>query len=116
MTPYLIKILSTAVLVVAITEVAKRSTFWGAALASLPLTSVLAFVWLYLDTADVAQVATLSRSVFWLVIPSLVLLAALPGLLRSGLGFWASLGGACALTAASYGAMTWSLPRLGIRL
>ncbi|HET9830560.1 MAG TPA: hypothetical protein VFP91_02570, partial [Vicinamibacterales bacterium] len=60
----------TALLVVAITELGKRSSFWGAVFASLPLTSLMAFVWLYVDTGDRQVVAALSSSIFWLVLPS----------------------------------------------
>jgi len=98
---YLVKVTVTAVVVVAVTELAKRSSFWGAVLASLPLTSLLAFVWLYLDTGDIRGVTRLSRSIFWLVLPSLVLFLALPGLLRAW-SFWPSLGVACLLTVAAY--------------
>ena len=78
-----IKIVVTAVLVVAISEVAKRSTLLGAVLASLPLTSLLAMIWLYADTGDAQQVADLASGIFWLVLPSLVLFVALPLLLRA---------------------------------
>ena len=112
---YLIKILLTAAVVVAVAEIAKRSTFWGAAVASLPLTSVLAFVWLYLDTGNTQRVADLSQSIFWLVLPSLTLFLVLPLMLRSGLGFWLSLAAACAATAVAYFVMVWGLGRFGIR-
>ncbi|MDP2057278.1 MAG: DUF3147 family protein, partial [Thiobacillus sp.] len=88
---YALKIGLSALILVAIAEVAKRSTFWAAALASLPLTSLLAFVWLYLDTGDVQKVAALSSGIFWLVLPSLLLFVLLPVLLRNGMGFWPSL-------------------------
>jgi hypothetical protein len=88
---YLVKILVTAVLVVAIAEVSKRSTLVGALLASIPIVSVLAMVWLYNDTRDAAQVAALSRSVFWLVLPSLVLFVLLPAMLARGFHFYFSL-------------------------
>jgi hypothetical protein len=113
---YTVKILLTTAVVVAVSEIAKRSTFWGAALASLPLTSVLAFVWLYLDTGQTQRVADLSQGVFWLVIPSLLLFVLLPLLLRSGWGFWSSLGAACVATAAAYFVVVWCLERLGIRV
>ena len=63
----------TAVLVVAISEVAKRSSLLGAVLASIPLTSVLAMIWLYADTGDAEKVADLATGIFWLVLPSLAL-------------------------------------------
>jgi hypothetical protein len=68
-----IKVLLTAVLVVAISEAAKRSTLLGGILASLPLTSLLAFIWLYGETGDTGKIASLSVSIFWYVLPSLVL-------------------------------------------
>jgi hypothetical protein len=88
---YVVKVVVTAVLVVAISELSKRSTLAGALLASVPIVSVLAMIWLYAETRDVVQVATLSRSVFWLVLPSLVLFLALPALLERGYQFFASL-------------------------
>jgi hypothetical protein len=88
---YMVKIAITAALVVAISELSKRSTLAGSLLASVPIVSVLAMIWLYADTRDVAQVAALSRSVFWLVLPSLALFLLLPALLERGYGFFASL-------------------------
>ena len=113
---YALKIGLSALILVAIAEVAKRSTFWAAAVASLPLTSLLAFVWLYLDTGDVQKIATLSGSIFWLVLPSLLLFVLLPLLLRSGLGFWFSLAASIAATALAYLGMIKLLDMLGIRL
>jgi len=113
---YALKIALSALIIVAVAEVAKRTTFWAAALASLPLTSVLAFVWLYLDTGDVQKIATLSGSIFWLVLPSLLLLVLLPVLLRSGWGFWASLAVSSAATALAYLGMIKLLALFGIRL
>jgi hypothetical protein len=46
MLEYAIKVAISALLIVAVTEISKRSTLLGAALASLPITSLLAFVWL----------------------------------------------------------------------
>ncbi len=113
---YVVKVFLTAAVVVAVAEIAKRSTFWGAAVASLPLTSVLAFIWLYIDTGNSARVGELSQGIFWLVLPSLALFLVLPLLLRSGFSFWVSLGVACVVTAIAYFAMVWSLDRLGVRV
>ena len=102
---YTIKILLSSLIIVAVSEIAKRSSLLGAALASLPLTSLLAFVWLYLDTGDVQTVASLSSDIFWLVLPSLALFLVLPLLLKMGWGFWLSLAAAMLVTAACYGVM-----------
>src|SRR5687767_4952261 len=111
MRQYALKIAITAAVVVAVSEIAKRSSVWGALIASLPLTSLLAFVWLYVDTRDVERVAALSQSIFWLVMPSLLLFLVLPWLLRSGWGFWSSLALASGATAAAYLAAVWLLGR-----
>jgi hypothetical protein len=116
MWPYIIKVAVTAVVVVAVSEIAKRSPVWAALLASLPLTSLLAFVWLYRDTGEAESVAALAQSILWLVLPSLVLFVSLPLLLRAGWGFWASLTLSCVATAAAYVAMVWVLGRVGIHV
>lgn len=111
---YTIKVMLSAGVIVAVAEIAKRSSFWAAALASLPLTSVLAFVWLYLETGDVQKITTLSQGIFWLVIPSLLLFVLLPVMLRAGWDFWVSLAAASCATALGYLCMVWILARVGI--
>lgn len=113
---YTLKVAVSALVIVAVAELAKRSSFWAAALASLPLTSLLAFVWLYLDSSDTAAIAQLAQSIFWLVLPSLVLFIALPLLLRAGWTFWPALGLSCLATAGAYGALTWVLSKADIQL
>jgi len=111
-----IKLALSAGIIVGVSEMARRSTFLGALLASLPLTSLLAFVWLYIETGDPQRVAALSTSIFWLVLPSLVLFLLLPLLLRMGLGFWQSLAAAAGATTAAYFVTVKVLGALGIEL
>jgi hypothetical protein len=99
---YVVKIAVTVLLVVVISELSKRSTFVGALLASVPIVSVLAMIWLYHDTRDAAQVAALSKSVFWLVLPSLVLFLLLPVLLARGYHFYLSLAASVGATIVVY--------------
>lgn len=113
---YVTKVAITALLVVLISEVAKRSTFLGAVLASVPLTSVLAMLWLYLDTGDAAKVSALAGSVFWLVLPSLALFVALPLLLAKGVNFYAGLVVSIAITAFCYWLMVTLLRLYGIEV
>ena len=113
---YLIKVVVTAVLVVAISEVAKRSSFWGALLASLPITSLLAFLWLYQATRDTEAIASLSQSIFWLVLASLPLFIVLPVLLRAGVAFWPSLGLSCGSAIVAYFVLVLVLQHLHVRL
>ena len=87
----IVKILISAILIALISEVSKRSTFFGAILASIPLVSVMAMIWLYIDTNDSLQVVQLSKSIFWLVIPSLVLFITFPFFIRLRLSFYIAL-------------------------
>ena len=111
-----VKVLVTAVLVVAISEAAKRSSVLGGIIASLPITSLLAFIWLYSETRDTVRVANLASSIFWYVLPSLVLFIVLPVLLLRGVGFWPSLTIASVATFAAYICMTAILARFGITI
>ncbi len=113
---YALKVTVSALLIVAIAEIAKRSTAFAALVASLPLTSLLAFVWLHIEGSPAEHIAELSGQILWLVIPSLLLFLLLPFLLRHGLGFWISLGVAVAATAGCYVALLPLLRRLGVGL
>jgi hypothetical protein len=84
-------------------EAARRSTLLGAVIVSLPLTSILAIVWLYRADRDTEEVASFAWSILWVIAPSLVFFVALPLLLRAGVSFVPSLVLACAVTAAAYG-------------
>ncbi|MFN0315485.1 MAG: DUF3147 family protein [Burkholderiales bacterium] len=113
---YAVKIALSAALIVAISEIAKRHTGFAALIASLPLTSLLAFVWMYVESGSTQQISELSTQVFWLVIPSLALFILLPVFIKTGLGFWLSLGLSTAATAGLYVALIPLLRRAGVTL
>ncbi len=113
---YALKVAISALVIVAITEIAKRSSGFAALLAALPLTSLLAFMWLHIEGAEPLRIAELSGQIFWLALPSLVLFLLLPLLLRQGLGFWLSLGLSISVTAVCYLAMLPLLRRFGVQL
>lgn len=113
---YAVKVAVSALLIVAISEIAKRHSGVAALIAALPLTSLLAFVWLHVEAAPTEQIAQLSGQIFWLVLPSLLLFLLLPILLRYGWGFWPSLGASMAATAGCYLALLPLLRRFGVHL
>ena len=57
-----IKALLSGIVIAAASEVAKRSPAIGAIILSLPLISILAFIWLWRDTSDTGAIAALSQS------------------------------------------------------
>src|SRR5947209_5657270 len=111
-----IKAALSGMMVAAISEVARRYPGWGGLVASLPLTSLLAMIWLYRDSSDPQRVAALAGSTFWFILPSLPMFLVLPALLRSGIGFWGSIAASIAGTLILYALFFWAAPRLGIRL
>ena len=116
MTYYIIKIVITTALVVLISEMSRRNSVLGAILASIPLVSVLAMIWVYGETRDAGQIVTLSRSIFWLVLPSLLLFLLLPVLLERGYNFYASLLASIGVTIVGYYATIAIFRQLGFRL
>ncbi|OIO58305.1 MAG: hypothetical protein COX57_04910 [Alphaproteobacteria bacterium CG_4_10_14_0_2_um_filter_63_37] len=113
---YLAKVLLSALVIVAVSEIAKRSTPFAALVAALPLTSLLAFVWLHIEGTPAARIGELSTQIFWLVLPSLALFLLLPLLLKQGLNFWLALGVSMGATAGVYGVLWLGLRRWGIAL
>jgi hypothetical protein len=111
---YAAKVIISALVIVAISEIAKRSTGLAALVASLPLTSLLAFIWLQIEGAQPGKIAELSSQIFWLIIPSLVFFLLLPLLLKNGVSFWLSLGASIVSTAVSYLALLPLLRRMGV--
>ena len=111
-----IKALISGVIIAVVSEIAKRNPGIGALILSLPLISILAFIWLWRDSGHREGIAALAQSTFWFILPTLPLFLVLPALLRNGTGFWAALGLSCLMTMALYAATVWVLGRFGISL
>ncbi len=87
----ILKTLISAIIIVVVSEIAKRYTWTAAIIVSLPLTSLLAFVWLYWDTKDTQKVIELSYSTIVMSLPSFVFFIVLPILLKFKQNFILSL-------------------------
>ena len=112
----IIKATVSGVMIAVISEAARRYPGWGGLLASLPLTSVLAMIWLDRDSGDQERVASLAGSTFWFVLPSLPMFLVLPLMLRSGITFWLAMALAVAATLGLYAFFVWAAPKAGIKL
>lgn len=116
MSQYIIKVVLSAVLIVTVSEASKKSSLIGGILASVPLLSVLAMIWLYIDTKNIQKVSQLSTSVFWLVIPSLSLFLVLPVLLKMKIDFYLALSISIIIMIILYYLMIFLLGKFGIYL
>ena len=112
----LIKAALSGVLVALISEIARRNAGLGALVASLPLISLLAIIWLWRETGDTLRSANHAEATFWYVLPSLPMFLMLPFMLRAGVGFWPSLIAGCLLTMALYATTIVITARFGIKL
>ena len=110
------KAVVSAIIIVIVSETARRNPGTGALIASLPLISVLGMIWLWRDTQDVARMAEHSAATFWYVLPSLPMFLVIPVLLKRGIGFWPALVSGCALTMALYATTIWAGPKFGLKL
>ena len=110
------KAILSGIIIAAVSEIAKRSPAFGALVASLPLVSLLAVIWLWRDTGDDLRVASLMEATFWYILPSLPMFLLVPALLRGGIAFWPGLAIGCIVTFMLYLATAWLLSRIGVQL
>ena len=69
---FIVKVVVSALVIAAASEIAKRYPFWGAVIIALPLTSILAMSWLYAETRDNTLLTQFAKDVFVIVPVSLV--------------------------------------------
>ena len=105
----------TAAIVVAVSDVAKRSDRLGALLASLPLVTLLALTWLHVEKQPASKIANHAWYTFWYVVPTLPMFLAFPYLFTR-LGFWPALGLSTLITIASFVLFATVVKPMGIKL
>ena len=89
---YLIfKTVISAIIIVIVSEIAKKSSFLAAIIISIPLTSLLAFIWLYWDTKDTQKVVDLSYGTIVMTIPSFFFFIIFPIMIKLKQNFIFSL-------------------------
>jgi hypothetical protein len=113
---FTIKALLSGLIVALVSEIAKRSPTAGGLLASLPLVSTLAMIWVWRETHETERIAAQAQATFWYFLPSVPMFVVIPWLLRHGYGFWIALGLGCALTMLLYAVMIFVGGRFGLRL
>ena len=109
------KYLLTAAVVVLVSEAAKRSDKLGGFIAALPLVTVLALIWLYVEQQPQEKIANHAWYTFWYVVPTLPMFLVFPALLPR-LGFWPTLLACVIITAVCFGIFALVVRRFGIEL
>ena len=108
-----IKARVSGVLIAAASELARRSPGWGGLVVSLPLTSLLAMMWLWRDTGNSAKIADLALSSTLYVNASLPAFIALVLLLRRGVAIPLAMAAFVIIAIAGYLALIWAGNRWG---
>lgn len=109
------KYLLTAGIVVLVSEIAKRSDKLGGLVAALPLVTILALIWLYVEDQPTNKIANHAWYTFWYVVPTLPMFLVFPVLLPR-IGFWPTLLACVILTLVCFGIWALVLRRVGIEL
>lgn len=98
----ILKIIVGGSLIWLITELGKRSGKIGGLILSLPLTSLIALFWLWLETHDAGKVSSVAKEGLIFILPSLVFFISLPLLLEKQIHFYLSFALSTLLTLVSY--------------
>ncbi len=113
---YITKIIITTLLIVLISEITKRSSLVGALLAAVPLVSILAMIWMYVDTNNSNTAVEFSNKIVWLIAPSMTLFILFPFLIKKGMHFYLSMAISVASTIIAYYLMILILEKFGIKM
>ena len=112
----LIKTLITAVVVVAVSEIARRSSLLAGIIASIPLVSFLAIIWLYWETKNSQKIVDLSYSIILMIIPSLTFFIVLPFVMKLQSSFVISMIVATVSTIIAYWLFILLLGKFGVSI
>jgi hypothetical protein len=113
---YITKLTITALLIVLISEIAKRSSLAGALLAAIPLVSILAMTWMYIDTNNSSNAVEFSNRIVWLIAPSMTLFIAFPILVKKDFGFYPSMLISIFMTIFAYYSVIFILGKFGVKI
>jgi F0F1-type ATP synthase assembly protein I len=68
---FAVKVLVSALIIAGVSELAKRMPSLGGLIAAMPLTTLLALIWLYSETRDYQLALSFTRSVLFAIIPTI---------------------------------------------
>jgi hypothetical protein len=110
------KLLLSAFIIVMVTKIQLFSDRLSALLIALPLTSLVAMIWMHSAKQSPERLANHAEGTFWFVLPTLPMFLILPWMLRNGWGFWTALLANCVLTVGFFWGTVILLRRFGIDL
>lgn len=111
-----VKLFVSALVIVVVTKIQLVNDRLSALLIALPVTSLIAMIWMQADRQSPERIANHAEGTFWFVLPTLPMFLILPWMLRQGWGFWPALLANCVLTTGFFWLMVFILKRFGVDL
>ncbi len=111
MVSILIRVVAPVLIILAVSEVSRRSPRLGAILLTLPLVSILAFGAAWLRDHDLKSVSQMARETLILVPLGLPFFVPLAFADRFGLGFWTAMTAGAVLATVTIGLWLLIAPR-----
>jgi hypothetical protein len=108
------KIGLTALIIFAVVQVSERNTLLAAVLASIPIVSVLAMMWMNHEGQSAEEISGFAKDIVWLLIPSLLMFIVMPLLIERGWEFYPALGAGLATTILGYFLMIQIMEKYGL--
>ncbi len=110
------KIFLSALIIVVVNKVQLFNDRLSALLIALPLTSLVAMLWMHHAGQSSERLANHAEGTFWFVLPTLPMFLIFPWMLRNHWGFWTALAANCAITIALFWITVVVLRRFGVDL
>ena len=113
---FLTKTILTAIIIIIVSEIAKKSSLLAAIIISIPLTSLLAFIWVYWESKDTEKIIDLSYNTMIMTIPSITFFIILPIMLKFKFNFSISIIISILSTSIAYYIFVYFLKKYGITI
>ena len=110
------KIFLSALIIVVVNKAQLFKDRLSALLIALPLTSLIAMLWMHHAGQSTERLANHAEGTFWFVLPTLPMFLIFPWMLRNHWGFWTALAANCAITTVLFWVTVVVLRRFGIDL
>lgn len=107
----IVRAIIAGVVIAAVTAIAKRFPRIGALILTLPLVSILAFIFVWAKDRDMQTISRLSRETLILVPLGLPFFLPLAFAERLGISFWAAFGMGLVLATIAIGSWFWLGPQ-----
>jgi uncharacterized membrane protein (GlpM family) len=84
---FLIKVVTSVIIIVGLTELTKKLPVLSGLIASMPLVTVIILIWIYVENQNPSVMKSFVNSVLWGLVPTFLFFVAMAILLKKHLSF-----------------------------